>query len=148
MPSYTARDLIRANNKIHGENTPLPPRPRKMNNEESRMQQALVSWWSVACVDFGVPQILLFAIGNGGKRDAVTGAIMKREGVRAGVADLFLSVPRGGKPGAYIELKKPDGELSPLQREFLKLADAQGYACRVCYSVRSAIEFIAEYLGK
>lgn len=37
---------------------------------------------------------LLFAIPDGGRRDAVTGAHLKAEGVRAGVPDMFLAVPR------------------------------------------------------
>ena len=47
---------------------------------------------------------LLFAIPDGGRRDAVTGAHLKAEGVRAGGPDMFLAVPRQNAPGLFPEL--------------------------------------------
>ena len=51
-----------------------------MNNAESRLQQACVRW-----VRYQYPDLVVYAIPNGGKRNAVTGAILKAEGVLAGV---------------------------------------------------------------
>ena len=39
---------------------------------------------------------LLFHVPNGGKRNAAEAAHLKRQGVKAGVPDLFLPVARGG----------------------------------------------------
>ena len=74
--------------------------------------------------DPSVPDLeLLHAIPNGGKRDKVTAAKLKAEGVKAGIPDIFLPVPKAvllnPQPayrlepetryycGLYIELKRP-----------------------------------------
>lgn len=77
-----------------------------MKQLEHNEQVALMKWWSLACNRYCIAESLLFAIPNGGNRDVVTGALMKAEGVRAGVPDLFLSVPRGAYHGLFIEMKK------------------------------------------
>ena len=57
-----------------------------MRNEESKLQQSCITWFRLQ-----YPRLakLLFAVPNGSRRDVVTGAILKREGVVAGVADLI-----------------------------------------------------------
>lgn len=134
--------------RAHGEPSfPLPAKPRKRHdNVESRMQCALIDWWRHAHGQFGIHEILLFAVGNGGARSAITGAIMKREGVRRGTSDLLLLVARGGYHGLAIEMKQPDGVLQPEQCVFLKAVADQGYVGRVCYSVESAMNEITGYL--
>ena len=66
--------------------------------------------------------------------------IMCGEGVRPGVSDLFLSVPRGGYHGLYIEMKSSTGNMTPEQKVFRDFILAQGYCFRL---VRSLIEFRA-----
>ena len=65
---------------------------------------------------------LFFAVSNGGIRNAWTAKIMKDEGVRAGVSDLILLIPKHGYAGLLIEAKKPDGKQSESQKEFEQLA--------------------------
>lgn len=125
--------------------TPAKPR-KKRDNAESRMQQAVIKWWAVKHKEFGVPECLLFAIPNGARRDKVVGAILKKEGVRAGVSDLFLAAPRGGWHGAFIELKTETGAVSDAQVEFLDAAQVSAYQTAVCRSLDSAIEVIESYL--
>ena len=61
-------------------------------NEEHRIQAALFEWAKYASAKH--PGLkLMFAIPNGGARDAVTGAMLKREGVKPGVPDIFLPMP-------------------------------------------------------
>lgn len=77
--------------------TPLAPRctHKKSNTagtgSESQEQQALFAWWALAgpklCPDRPAP--VMYAIPNGGRRDAITGARLKAEGVLAGVPDIF-----------------------------------------------------------
>lgn len=66
-----------------------------------------------------------FAVPNGGKRNAVTGAILKREGVKAGVADIIVM----RNPGlcALIEVKTAKGSLSNSQKAFRDWCAANGF---------------------
>lgn len=133
---------------------PLPRKPR--NNEESVMQRALIKWWQVNCRHFGVPELCLFSIPNGGNGDAKRGSIMKAEGQRKGAPDLFLAAPRRPTPrpgsttphysGLFLELKRADGHVSPEQEVFHELLRKQGYAVHVCRSLQECINVITTYL--
>lgn len=84
-------------------------------------------------------------IPNEGKRSASYGKLLKDLGMRAGVSDLFIALPRHQYNGAWIELKSAKGKLSPLQRHFINDMTSQGYYTAVCYSVHDAIETIKFY---
>lgn len=144
ITDYRLAQIRRANGEPA---LPLPAKPRKRDNEESRIQCALIIWWHHACAGFGVPEITLFAVGNGGARSPVTGAIMKREGVRRGTSDLLLMARRGTYGALALEMKKPDGVLSSEQRDFLRAMNAQGYRAVVAYSFDEAVNIITEYLA-
>lgn len=137
------------------------PNKRPRNNEESRMQQALIKWWRLAHHKFRVPERLLFAIPNGMRKGAIIGAILKREGVRAGVPDLLLayaktkSIPTVAWPniretvshaGCFIELKTKIGIVSGEQEEYHFCLSNAGYAVHVCRSTEEAIKAIETYL--
>lgn len=62
------------------------------------------------------PSYRAIAIPNGGKRDKITGAILKREGVKAGAPDFMIV--RGGGTVAFFEVKTQAGRLSNSQVEF------------------------------
>jgi len=47
----------------------------------------------------------MFAIPNGGLRNVIVASKLKREGVKAGIPDVFLPVARGGFIGCWIEFK-------------------------------------------
>lgn len=135
--------------RAHGEpDLPLPPKRKKRDNEESRMQMALIRWWGAARKGFGVPEQMLFAVPNGGRRDVIGASILKKEGQRNGVSDLMLAVPRGKYHGLFLELKTAKGVLSPAQNQFLADASAQGYAAYACHSFDDAVRIITLYLTK
>jgi len=90
----------------------------------------------------------IHAIPNGGARDVVTGARMKREGVKAGVWDVFLPYPCGDYHGLYIEFKHGKNKLTPEQREFGEYVEMHGYKTGVAYTVEEAIEIVRSYLGE
>lgn len=90
---------------------------------------------------------LLFAIPNGGARNAVTGARLKAEGVVAGVADLFLSVPGRGLHGLYIEMKTENGCQSKSQKEFQKDVMENGYGYAVCRTFDDFQLVVESYLS-
>ena len=88
----------------------------------------------------------LLHIANEGTGSAARGRLQKRQGVRAGVADLFLSVPRGGRSGLWIEMKRKGGRVRPEQREFLGHMQALGYAGAVCHGADEARDVITAYM--
>lgn len=92
---------------------------------------------------------LLHAIPNGGKRDKVTAARLKAEGVKPGVPDVCLPVPRGEKHGLYIEMKRRKGGIvSADQLKWLESLMRQGYECHVCRGCEEARMTIMEYLRR
>lgn len=117
-----------------------------MKHDEHHEQVSLMAWAEWASLDR--PELaLLFAIPNGGARDAVTGARMKAEGVKAGVPDLFLPVARCGYHGLYIELKRRDGgKVSPSQQWWIDALTEQGYLVKVCHGRDAAERVLCDYL--
>lgn len=117
-----------------------------MNNAESRLQQACIKW-----VRYQYPDLIIYAIPNGGKRNAVTGAILKAEGVLAGVADLFVAKATPHSHGLYIEMKTDKGRQADSQRAFERAVSLEGYQYSVCRSFedfRAVIKTYLEDVGK
>ena len=90
---------------------------------------------------------LMFHIPNGGKRNLKEAANLKRQGVKAGIPDIFLPVARNEKHGLYIEMKFGKNKLSQVQKKWYWDLIDQGYEVKVCYSSVEAIEVIKEYLN-
>lgn len=147
--SYTTRGHLQ---RVYGVN------PREVPTPSGKA----MSW-----VDDGgkesVPELRwLHAIPNGGRRDGFTGALMKAEGVKRGVVDIFLPLPMRrknsyGEPlppyhGLYVEMKrakskgKAAGTLSDEQTEFVAYARRVGYAVAVCFDWIAAKDQIRSYI--
>lgn len=80
-------------------------------------------------------QFTFFHPANGGKRDARTGAMMKRLGVKPGVPDLFFQLP-GGK-SLQVEIKTDDGALTQNQITWRTDMNRLGHSHRVIYEDNS-----------
>lgn len=95
------------------------------------------------------PQLVtgVFAVPNGGFRDQATAKKLKAEGVRRGVPDILIMIPRRGYFAAAIENKAPAGRLSPEQKQMLDSLNANGYMTKICYSVDEQVKFLEWYLG-
>lgn len=111
---------------------------------ESDLQARCVAWFDKKYP--GCTQ-LLFAIPNGGHRSKATAGILKAEGVRRGVADLFLAIPIMGMAGMFIEMKFKKGKQSAEQVEFQKQVQGVGYKYVVCASEEHFQEIITTYLS-
>lgn len=121
-------------------------KPRKKPaDEEHRLQCGCVRWYRMQHQDIGP---MLFAVPNGGRRDKVSGARLKAEGVVAGVSDLILLVARHGYHGLLIEMKTDKGRQSQQQRHWQKLAEKQGYRYVVIRSIEEFIEEVNGYLAE
>lgn len=89
----------------------------------------------------------LFAIPNGGWRKKAVAKKLKAEGVKPGVHDYLLPVPRQGFAGLFVELKSLDGHGSKEQREFAVFVRSQGYRAEFAKGGAEAWRIISEYLG-
>lgn len=89
---------------------------------------------------------MLCASANGGLRNKITAARLKREGVRAGYPDIFLNIARNGWHGLFIELKDGKGRVSESQRWWHERLTEQGYAVFVCRGWEDAKNTILAYL--
>lgn len=109
-------------------------------------QVNLMQWARLAVCQY--PELrLLYAIPNGGMRNVVVARKLKAEGVRSGVPDLCLPVPRGPFCGMYIELKRrKGGVVSDEQREWLTQLHAQRYHAVVCHGWEMARVMLVDYL--
>lgn len=113
-----------------------------MRHIESEVQRHCIKWFR-----YQYPRLTIFAIPNGGARGRVEAAIMKGEGVLAGVADLFLLAPSKGCHGLFIEMKTGTGRQSQSQKEFQAAVEAQGYRYVLCRSLEDFIEQVQDYIG-
>lgn len=86
----------------------------------------------------------LFAIPNGGFRNKSTAVKLKKEGVLAGVWDIFLSVPTSEYGGLFIELKYGRNKLTEYQKAFRQANT--GYKYEVVYTVDEFIKAVSTYL--
>ena len=73
---------------------------------------------------------------------------MVKEGMKAGVPDIFLPVPKGENHGLFIEMKRRKyGKLSKEQADWMEKLSGKGYACAVCFGWQAAAETIEAYLN-
>lgn len=93
------------------------------------------------------PEIkLMYHVPNGGSRNKIEAANLKRQGVKAGVPDICLPVPRGKYHGLYIELKAGKNTTTEKQKEWLSALEAQNYFTVVCHGWQQAADVITRYL--
>ena len=113
-----------------------------MAHEESNLQIACVRWFRLQYPSLAP---LLFSVPNGGRRDRVTGAILKAEGAVAGVADLLLLVPNTIYHGLCIEMKTPKGRQSPMQKEWQIAVEGMEYKYAVVRCFEEFQQVIRDY---
>lgn len=89
---------------------------------------------------------LIHHIPNGGKRDKLEAIKLKKEGVKSGVPDLSLPVPKGKYNGLYIEMKYNGNKPTVKQKEWIKKLNEQGYYATVCDGFEEAKEMIINYM--
>ncbi|MBR0281263.1 MAG: VRR-NUC domain-containing protein [Oscillibacter sp.] len=118
---------------------------KKPGHEESQLQQLCVAWFRSS---FPAIAPLLIAVPNAARRNARTGAILKREGLTAGVADLILLVGRGEFHSLCIEMKthrKGSGQ-SDKQIQWEQVAEDNGNKYVVCRDLEEFKITVSNYL--
>jgi hypothetical protein len=112
---------------------------------EDTIQAQVIRW---ATLQAGVyPELSrLFHVPNGGQRHAAVAAKLKGQGVKSGVPDLCLPVPRFGCPGLWIEMKTADGRVSKYQKDWIDYLQGAGDRVEVCRSFDEARSVLLDYL--
>ena len=121
---------------------------------EDAEQEAVIQWSKLARIPGTSLPIgdYLLAIPNGGKRNLLEAVRLKRQGVLAGVSDLFLAYPSASIHGLWIEMKKQrrhypslsyaERAPTPQQKDWIKRMESVGYMGKVCYGAGEAIGVI------
>jgi hypothetical protein len=114
-----------------------------MKHPESKLQSECVRWFR-----HQYPHTIIAAIPNGGARDVITGAILKREGVVPGFPDLIVCKKDSSCGVLFVEMKTATGGLSQNQKiVHAKLLQA-GYCVAVCKSFDQFKETISQYMNQ
>lgn len=119
---------------------------KRPSDEEHRIQCACVRWFSLQ-----YPQLhgRLFAVPNGGRRDATTASKLKAEGVVAGVADLILLKSNRDYGALLIEMKTLKGRQRDSQKQWQNIVCASNeYKYVVCRSFDDFQREVNDYLSK
>ena len=112
---------------------------------EHAQQVALFAWAAYAQAEY--PELeLLFAIPNGGHRHKATAGRLRAEGVKRGVPDVCLPIPRGNYAGLWIEMKYGRNKPTADQERWIEALRAAGHRVEVCYEWTEARDVIEEYL--
>lgn len=87
-----------------------------------------------------------FAIPNDGERSIGMATKAAATGLKKGVPDLCIAMPRAPYHGLYIELKRVSGgTVSEHQRKWIGILRRQGYRAEVCKGYDAAVRVIEEY---
>ena len=119
-------------------------RRKKPDDAEHRTQVSCVRWFNLK-----YPHLRgrLFAVPNGGRRDDVTGAKLKAEGVIPGVSDLILLRSNNRYGALLIEMKTGNGRQSDSQRWWQSVITKNDeYKYVVCRSLDDFMREVTDYL--
>ncbi|MFJ5346675.1 MULTISPECIES: VRR-NUC domain-containing protein [Pectobacterium] len=110
--SISALNTVGTKAKLETRNGKVVKAPHQAELEE---QAALIEWADKTVINGIKIGDYLLHIPNEGKRGPKAARDAKRLGIKKGVPDLFLALPRGGYAGLWIEMKAKGGKLSAQQ---------------------------------
>lgn len=113
---------------------------------EATEQERVISWCGYNADRYQELK-LIYHIPNGGSRNELEAANLKRQGVKAGVPDLALPVALNGYHGLYIEMKFGKNTTTKKQEWWFEQLTKQEYKTAVCYGADEAIATLKEYIG-
>lgn len=110
---------------------------------EDTLQKSCVQWFDL---QYGHLSWALFHVPNGGQRNAKEAAKFKAMGVRPGVPDLILILPRGGYHYLALELKVGKNKQTENQKWYQSKMTENGGKYVVIRSLDDFIETVNTYL--
>lgn len=111
---------------------------RDMHDAEGAIQRAVFA----NLRDRSAPGVFAFHVPNAGKRSHIGGAILKGQGLTAGVPDIIAV--KDGKCFA-LELKKFNGKLSENQKAVIPKLEAAGATVGVTYGLNEALRWLESH---
>jgi len=109
---------------------------------EHEEQVGFINWFRE-----NYPELIIFAVPNGGMRHPRVAEKLKAEGVMAGVPDLCVLLPDAKV--VWVEMKRVKGSrLSSDQKEFIQKAHDYGHTVLVCKGATDASMQIIDYFNK
>ena len=151
MPTKSGETRVSKSRNVAGQGvlfgmTALEPNRKKRAEPEYQMQCELFQHLDEWEVDYPILHFI-HAIPNGLALAPRTAVKAKKQGVRAGIHDIFAPIKRGDVPGLYVEMKAGKNKMTPEQEAFARHLDGQGYQRAVCYSWTDAARIIVDYVG-
>ena len=114
---------------------------------EAQHQAMVLKWTQQATIRAKWPELsLLFHVPNERHCTPQQGKNLQRMGVKRGVPDLCLPVPRGQYNGLFIEMKTESGRTTDDQEWWGERLLAQGYMWEVCHGWESAVRVLEWYM--
>ena len=112
-------------------------RNRYVESTESMEQQGFVQWFRLR-----FPETLIFHIPNGSFRNIVTAQRLRKEGVVAGIPDLFIP-----DWNCWVEMKRVrGGVISDEQERIIKYLEEIGHSVIIGYGATDASIKVLEFL--
>jgi len=109
---------------------------------ESELQRNCVKW-----LRLHFPDIVCFAVPNGGARNKISAAILKGEGVLAGCTDLVILKPNKEYHALFVEMKYEKGRQTQSQKDFETKCVKNGYKYMICRSLSGFMDEVKKYLA-
>ena len=110
----------------------------KPRHIESAIQQECVTWFRLS-----YPNYVIFSVPNGGSRNALEAANLKKEGALAGASDLIIIVDNAV---LFVEMKSAKGKQSPYQIAFQEAVERLGHTYKVCHSKKEFILSVEHFI--
>lgn len=89
--------------------------------------------------------LFIYAVPNGGRRNAKEAMGLKREGVLAGIPDLQVVLPDGRV--LWVEMKKrKGGTVSKVQKDIHTKLEELGHSVCVAKGAKEAVEYIKRFI--
>lgn len=112
-----------------------------MRTKEDSLQIAVADYLKLQ-----YPNVLWWHTPNGGARNPIEGAKLKKMGVRAGVSDVIMIEKSKEFIGLAIELKIKPNKPTNQQLEFMIALQKKGFKCCICWNFDEAKLAIDNYL--